>query len=427
MRTLAIAVSFTLALLLPGLAGAAELTLEKVIELTLARNERARIADAQVASADAAVSRARAGFLPSVTLTGSETVRPYQVERDGAVLQRWHSASGALTVAQPLLDPTAFPAYAAAKHEREAARHGAESDRRALAFEAARAFFLALAEEQVREAAQRRLERAEASLLSAKAQAAAQIASSNDVTRAQIERASAARSLAGADGDLRRAKIELGYLIDAPVDGALRPPGRALAAAPRGSVPALVARAVPSRPDVLAARESAAAAQAAADEPGLRFVPSLDLVGRVSVQDRPIDGDRYVDTTLSLNLAWTIWDGGLRGADADARRAAADLAELQHKAQRRRVAADVQAAVAALESAEAALSVAEEAAGAARRGAEEAAVLYREGLARAIELVDANLQRFESEVGLAQARLDVAQAQLDLRAALGLFPLDEKR
>lgn len=436
MRTLAIAVSLTVALLVPGFARADELTLEAVIRLALERNERARLADARVASADAAVSRARAGFLPSVVLSASETLRPYQVERSGQIVARSNSATAALTISQPLFDATAFPLYASAKHEREAARHGATNDKRELAFDAARAFFLALAQEQVREAALHRLERAETSLLTTKAQAAAQIASSNDVTRAELERASAARSLASAEGNGRRARIELAVLIDMPVEGNLKPPDRqpapsapvtSTAALPTRDVPALINRALPQRPDLAAARESAAAARVSADEPGLRFAPTLDLVGQVRVSDAPLAGDRYTDTTLTLNLSWPIWDAGLRSAESDARRAAANIADLELKAQRRRVAADVQAAVAALESAESGLTVADQATMAARRGAEESAVLYREGLARAIELVDANLKRFEAEVDLAQAELDVAQARLDLRAALGLFPLDEKR
>jgi outer membrane protein TolC len=427
MRTLAIAVGFTALLLVPGLARADELTLEAVIRLALSRNERARIADATVESADAAVSRARAGFLPTVSLSASETLRPYQVDRNGQTVARSNSATAALTISQPLLDLTAFPLYASAKHDREAARHSATNDRRELAFDAARAFFLALAQQQVLQAAQRRLERAEASLVSTKAQAAAQIASSNDVTRAELERASAARSLASAQGSLRRARVELAYLIDAPAEGSLKPPDRTLVTAPSRNVPALVERALPQRPDLVAARESAAAARASAGEPALRFAPTLDLVGQIRASDAPIVGDRYTDTTLSLNLSWTLWDAGVRSAESDARATAASVAEQELRAQQRRVAADVQAAVAALESAEAGLTVADEATAAARRGADEAAVLYREGLARAIELVDANLQRFETEVDLAQARLDVAQAQLDLRAALGLFPLDEKR
>ena len=61
---------------------------------------------------------------------------------------------------------------------------------------------------------------------------------------------------------------------------------------------------------------------------------------------------------------------------------------------------------------------------AARKSAEETTVLYKQGLAKAIELVDANLSRFNAELTLAGAQLGLRQAELDLRAALGLFPVE---
>ena len=54
---------------------------------------------------------------------------------------------------------------------------------------------------------------------------------------------------------------------------------------------------------------------------------------------------------------------------------------------------------------------------------EETAILYRQGLARAIELVDATDQRFTAEVNHASAEFTMAQAYLSLRQALGLEPL----
>jgi hypothetical protein len=45
-------------------------------------------------------------------------------------------------------------------------------------------------------------------------------------------------------------------------------------------------------------------------------------------------------------------------------------------------------------------------------------------LAKAIELVNGNSSKVDAEVAVAAAELGVRQAELDLRAALGLFPLD---
>ena len=45
-------------------------------------------------------------------------------------------------------------------------------------------------------------------------------------------------------------------------------------------------------------------------------------------------------------------------------------------------------------------------------------------LAKAIELFNANQSRFDAEIALAAAQLALRQGELDLRAALGLFPVE---
>ena len=85
--------------------------------------------------------------------------------------------------------------------------------------------------------------------------------------------------------------------------------------------------------------------------------------------------------------------------------------------------AQVRSAVALLVSAQAAFHVAEDSVKFARQNVDETAILYRQGLAKAIELVDANDSRFTAEVNFASAEFVMAQAYLTLRQALGLDPL----
>jgi outer membrane protein TolC len=182
--------------------------------------------------------------------------------------------------------------------------------------------------------------------------------------------------------------------------------------------------ALATRPDLAAGREAASAAADSADEPGLRFIPTLTASAQGRTADQTVVGDRYIDTTLSINLSWSIWDAGVRAADAQSRHAAATSAGLEVQALRRRIGADVTSAIAELTAARASLAAAKEGLDAANRNVEETTVLYRQGLAKAIELVDSNLSRFDAEIGLAAAQLGVRQGELDLRAAMGLFPID---
>jgi outer membrane protein TolC len=61
------------------------------------RNERARIAELDVAIASAGVAKARAAFLPVLAARGSDTLQP----RDTPLT----TANGSLTLTQPLIDP----------------------------------------------------------------------------------------------------------------------------------------------------------------------------------------------------------------------------------------------------------------------------------------------------------------------------------
>lgn len=97
---------------------------------------------------------------------------------------------------------------------------------------------------------------------------------------------------------------------------------------------------------------------------------------------------------------------------------------MQHQALWRHIETDVRTAVAELLAAQSSLKAATQGYDAAKRSADETNVLYKQGLAKAIELVDANSTRFTAEVGMAAAQLALRQAELDLRAAMGLFPID---
>ncbi|HEX3595415.1 MAG TPA: TolC family protein [Polyangiaceae bacterium] len=396
-------------------------SLSDAVRLALARNERSKIANLQVVSAEAAVHRARAGFLPTLSLGASESLKPI----DGADDRKWTSANGTLTLNQPIVTVTTFPLYASAKHSYDATRFSEIDQRRQLASDAARSFFAVITEQRILVAAQSRFDRADATLRDTQARATAGLVSSNDVTRSAVDRASAVQSLATAQSSLERARLDLGYVLDLEVSGDLDSPDATLAPFAL-DVGSLLKLAVSQRPDLLAASRSTMAASASAEEPGLRLVPTVNASAQARVQDQPVvpNSSRYIDSTVTFNLNWAIWDAGVRDADSDQRHAALHTAELQQRALLRRVQADVRSAVSELVAARAALDAAKEGLAQSEKSVEETNVLYKQGLAKAIELVDSNASRFDAEVTLAAAQLDVRRSELDLRDALGLFPVD---
>ena len=397
------------------------LTIDRAVALVLTRNERARISDLNVTVADAAVEKARAGFLPVLAFNANDT-------RTGVIAagQPASVATGSLVLTQPLLNPSAFPLYAQAKALAEAQRAQNTDDKRLLAFSAANAFFTVLSTSAVIDAAQRQLENAQANVADTQARADAQLNSSNDVTRARVDVASASRELESDRGALANDYVQIAFLLNSPVSGVLASPGAMLAAAQQGAgaPDGLVRLALDRRPDVLVSKNAALAAHHFANEPMMRLIPSVGLTGTASgTTNAPQATKVWNQETVAATLTWTIYDAGSRYADKHSRDAQAEIADLNLQQLVRNVDAQVRSAVALLAAAQAEFLVAGQARDAAQQNVEETAILYRQGLAKAIELIDANDSRFTAEVNYTGAQYSVAVAYLNLRQAMGLDPL----
>jgi outer membrane protein TolC len=413
--------ALAIVVVIPRLAAAepTPLGLEEAVRLALTRNERAKISDLQVVVAEAGVERARGGFLPVLTLSGidSQRIEPVSPRNVG---------TSTISISQPLVNAPAWPLYAQARALADAQHAQNADDRRLLAFGAASAFFAVLNADDFLQAAERQLEMAKANLADTQARAQAGLTSSNDVTRAQIDMASSARQVEADKGALDNAYVQLAFTINAPVGGSVAPPEPTLRAAqqPLGPIDVLVRFALDRRHDVLASKYSAIAAHRFASEPLLRLVPTLGAQATATATTSPPPATgRWNDESVTATLAWTFYDAGVRYADKHARDAQAQIADLTLQQLLRAVDTQVRSASALLASAQAAFHVAEDAMKAARSSVEETAILYRQGLAKAIELVDANDTRFAAEVNYATAEYAMAQAYLNLRQALGLDPL----
>jgi outer membrane protein TolC len=419
------------ALLAPARRASAQesLRLEQAVRLALDNNERAKKAPLRVEQASGSLERARDAFLPTLTASGSGTYR-FQEDKTG----RNTTTSGTLTVAQPLINPSAFPSYSQASHQLEAEKWGSIQDRRVLSFDTARSFLQALAAERVLEAAVQRLTRSRANLENAQARAAAGLASVNDATRATLDLATAARDVATSQGRLGTAYLQLGYLmgrrIEPPTPGtrsSLAPPDRTTQAAEsfESSPEDQVKAALDRRPDLRSVHERTEALRASAREPLYRLAPTLSAQAQVRVLPNPLPSERAHDETATLNLSWNIFDAAFRYADRRTRLAQAESQAYDESLLRRTVDNDIRVALVSLRAARDAFKISDEAIAAAQKSTEETEILYRQGLARAIELTDANGRRFDAEVTRASAKLTMEQAYLELRFALGLGPVDE--
>jgi outer membrane protein TolC len=231
--------------------------------------------------------------------------------------------------------------------------------------------------------------------------------------------------LAAALAEERTAYLQFGNLLDTEVLAPLAVP-EALLADATGAVSdddTGVTAAQRRRLDLAASQERADAARIAAQEPLARIVPRFALDAEARQSNERIFSGFDDDWAIGLSGTWEVFDGGERYAERDELRAAATIAALDRRALERGVALEVRSAAVALEHAQASTRAAQAAVDAGRRNAAEITELYRQGLARALEVSDAGLQLFEAEVALATERFGLGRAFLGWRAALGLDPL----
>ena len=398
------------------------LKMEDAIRMALQNNERALKAPYRVETAEGQLDRSRTAFYPTLTAGGSSTWNATE-DRSGRSI----TTTGTVTLTQPLLNPSAFPLYAQSRHQLESEKWGAYQDRRVLAFDTARAYLTVLTAEKVLDAAQKRVDTAKTNIAQTQARADAGLVSTNDVTRAQVELATSLRQVATGDGSAKRAHTNLNFLVNKKIDQPLVEPNATTNNAQKfdKTPEERLKAAVDRRPDVKSAAERTRALELSAAEPLYRLIPSLNAQGQIRLIPDPLATEQGATETVGLNLTWNIFDQGARYADRKTRLAQAESQALDEKALRRSVANDVELAVISLRSARETFRIAGDAVIAATKLADQTDILYKQGLASALEVTDAIGQRYDAEVSAASAKLSMESAYLELRFALGLGPIDE--
>jgi outer membrane protein TolC len=422
-----------LALAPPRAAAQTEvLSLETAIKLALKGNERALAADQDVVASGARLLKARAYFLPTISLSSNYTRRPFEVTRvignQSIIIQSYNGLSGAAALSLIVFDSHSIPTLLQAKSDLASQRYAAAEAKRKLAFEVGNAFLLTLSVDQVLEASRHRIDYAKQSLEAARARYKAGLVSVNDVTRAELEYATAEMGIAQVQGQVETTYLELGFLLNAPTPRKLLIPENILQSV-EAQIPAaegLIAEAQSRRPDVSSLRWRAKAQAALTLEPLLKWLPSLTLNGQYSYTNEAGLTGRNFNWRAGLSMNWTVFDGLTRNGDYRERRASAYQAELDVRAALRRVELDVRDSLVTLANARAALKLATVALDVARKNAAETAELYRQGLSSALQVADATVRLFEAEVDLARARYSLGITYLNLEAALGLDPLGKE-
>jgi len=344
-----------------------------------------------------------------------------EVNGEELVIQSRDALLGTAEIEGTLFDARAIPLVRSTGHGLQAQGFESAELERGLAFEVAQTFLTVLSAERLRAAAARRIGVAEATVNDARVRLDAGLAAVNDVSRSDLERASARLSLTQAESAVRNSRLALAYLIDVPVEA--RPLAEPAIAAPEGrDAAALEESARGARQDLRALEQRAEAALLRTREPRLRVVPTLDLRGTArSTNETGLSG-RETDWNVAALLTWELFDGGVSRAEAAVRDAEYREAELTAAALSRRIGLEVRTALADRETARAALEQSEAQAEVARQNAVEVRERFANGLATALERADAAVAEFEAEAELAGQRFALELAELTLVQTLGLWP-----
>jgi outer membrane protein TolC len=410
------------------------LTLDAAIQRALERNEQSLAADQSYAASEARVARARSYFLPMVNASGVYTRRPFQVVRDfqgtQIAVQRFNALSGAVNLNLTVFDAQSIPGYRSARSERTAQMYASAEAKRQLAFEVGNAYLTTLGVDQVLVASEHRYEYAKQALDAARARYKAGLVGVNDVTRAELEFATAEMGITQVKGQVQTTYLQLGYLLDDPdtMRKKLEVPDFLLKAAEEVTLSSeqWTSEAQNRRLDLNSLRWRAQAQHALVLSPTLKWFPALALTGQYRYTNESGLTGRPTNWNVGATLTWALFDGFARNAEHGEMEAVAQLADLDVKASMRQVELQVKEGLVSLENQRAALKQAIVAQGVAVKNATEIAELYRQGLASALQVADANVRMFEAEVTLVRERYGLAIAYLNFEAALGLDPFGKE-
>lgn len=400
------------------------LALEEAIDIALRYNETPRIAAARVDRARAVRAQAVAELLPTLFASGTGTRRATEVTRqfegEAITIQARNAFSSSVLLDAPLFDASAIAGVKSAEKDVAAQIYYSDDLNRQLAFAVADSFFAVLSAEKLAEAAERRLSVATATVEEARSRFEAGLAARNEVTRVELEQASAELALTESRNLVARTRIQLEYLLGTPVERDLLTPPETEAGA--RDAEELEALAAARRPDLLGLRAQAEGTRLAVRQETLGFVPDLDFRGTWRVTNEAGLSGNDSDWNLAATLGWSIFDRA-RAARAATFDALYREEMLQSEALTRQIRKEIREALQELDTARAGYAQAEVRVRVAEQNESEVKERFANGLATALEQADATASLFEAEAELARQGFARWVAEQTLENAIGNWPL----
>ncbi len=405
------------------------LTLNDALQEARQNNLDLKVARARLDQALLQSRRAWAGYLPTVlvgasyTRNNAEAVLTLPGGGGTVTIQPFNQLGAQAEVRQALIAPSLWPAIRNAGIAEDVSSLSTEFTRREVLFGVAQAYFNAASLQEAIRATEFLLQTNQAREKDTQARFDAGTVTRVALLRAQLDRTRAEQDLVRARNSYDSARLALATILQREsADFSLQLP----------EVPEvpevdkeLARKAQDQRPDVLASRRNLDLAMGRRQGVWFSYLPSVNFSGVYRITNAAGFTGRNDVWTLTLNGAWTIWDGGLREVSLREESARVAEASALQKQSETRVTQEVATSRLDYNNARSNLSKAEEALSLARETQRLTEISFKAGVGTYLEVADANSALTNAEVSAINERLQTSLAALRLQRASGLFAAEQ--
>jgi len=408
----------------------ATLSLEKAIEIAMRYNPQVAASQKGIAASKALVQQAISRLTPRLDVQSTRVtpvdLPPFSFQSPDSTWETTFSLS------QPLYTGGGLQAGVKAAKDYMIGSHGAyRRTRQETAFAVRRGYYAVLAAEEQVKVARQVLDSALETLRVARLRYEAGVAPQFDVLSAEARVARVEQGAISAEVARDTAWAVLSTTLGVPIPSGTQLTTPRPVEAPQEDPVALRIEALASRPDLLTAEASAAAARGQLAVAKSRRLPAISAAASYSLREQTtVSGDVFGDPgteivvsqnsgILALVASWSLFNGGQIEAEIDEAEARLRQAEDVVAAVKQQIELEVRSAYLAVAAAKGQVTAAGKEVAQQQEAFRIATIRYQEGVGTSIEILTAEADLGDARTRLNRAIFDLnlAVAQLDL--ALG--------
>jgi outer membrane protein TolC len=399
------------------------LTLKDAWRTALTHSDDLKRAHALTARAKAHKRQILGAMLPSLTASGTYRLNDEQVSIGDRVVVYKHDVTARATLALTLFDGSAIPIYRNAVENVNVARSRADDGAQELLLQVTRAYYGALAAKRWLAVVDVNVKRSERYLKAAKERQQQGHAVRLDVARAEASLAGAERDRISATHQLTDARDLLALVMGLKpplVRSLVMPNALPIRKADSKKLEGVAAR---GRKDLRALAGEMAMAKRSRTGIWLSFLPRVSVSGDTEVTREGFRDPDGVSHTVTVNLRWSIFDGGVRYGRLAEEAAALSDAQARHSKLSKQIAYDLRAARRAINRGKAILEATRRQEQAAQQSLAAADSAFSLGNGTGLDVLEAQSALLEAQATHIREQYQLDIARWTLERVLGKLAL----